>query len=309
MMYEQGFSITEIARTINKNKSVVSREIKRNSDEKGRYRFTYAQEMTDMRKERLRKPRKFTGEIENRIIRYIRGKQWSPEQIVGYCRLKGYAMVSIERIYQYIRKDKKNGGDLWKFCRHQLKHRAKPVGGSPPIKDRISIDLRPPEADGTRFGDWEMDLIIGAGKKDAMLTLVERSVNYSIITKLPNGKNADDVLKAAIRELMPYIGTIKSITTDNGCEFAKHKELAKALKTTVFFAHPYASWEKGAIENTNKLYRQYIPKGASFADYTEQEIKQIQYLLNDRPRKKKSIINHQNKFFSELCKKSVAFRS
>ena len=91
-------------------------------------------------------------------------------------------------------------------------------------------------------------------------------------------------------------------------EFAKHKELAKALKTTIFFAHPYASWEKEAIENTNKLYRQYIPKGASFADYTEQEIKQIQYLLNDRPRKK-SIINHQNNFFSELCKKSVAFRS
>ena len=85
-------------------------------------------------------------------------------------------------------------------------------------------------------------------------------------------------------------------------EFAKHKELAKALKTTVFFAHPYASWEKGAIENTNKLYRQYIPKGASFADYTEQEIKQIQYLLNDRPRKKNQLSITKTIFFRTLQK-------
>lgn len=286
MMCQQGFSKKSIAETIGKDKSVVSREIKRNSDEKGKYRFTYAQEQADLRKERLSQPRKFTGEVRNRIERYMRKYQWSPEQIAGYCRRKGYAMVSVERIYQYIRQDKANGGDLYTHCRFKLKHRKRPVGKHIPIKDRVSIDERPKEADGSRFGDWEMDLIVGPRNKDAMLTLTERSQNYAIITKLPNGKDADGVAKAAYRELLPFIGHIRSITTDNGTEFANHKWLARALKTTIYFAHPYCSWEKGLIEYTNRLFRQYIPKGVPFSNFTEEQVKQIQYKINARPRKK-----------------------
>ena len=286
MMYQQGFSKKSIAETIGKDKSVVSREIKRNSDEKGKYRFTYAQEQADLRKERLSQPRKFTGEVRNRIERYMRKYQWSPEQIAGYCRRKGYAMVSVERIYQYIRQDKANGGDLYTHCRFKLKHRKRPVGKHIPIKDRVSIDERPKEADGSRFGDWEMDLIVGPRNKDAMLTLTERSQNYAIITKLPDGKDADGVAKAAYRELLPFIGHIRSITTDNGTEFANHKWLARALKTTIYFAHPYCSWEKGLIEYTNRLFRQYIPKGVPFSNFTEEQVKQIQYKINARPRKK-----------------------
>ena len=286
VMYQQGFSKKSIAETIGKDKSVVSREIKRNSDEKGKYRFTYAQEQADLRKERLSQPRKFTGEVRNRIERYMRKYQWSPEQIAGYCRRKGYAMVSVERIYQYIRQDKANGGDLYTHCRFKLKHRKRPVGKHIPIKDRVSIDERPKEADGSRFGDWEMDLIVGPRNKDAMLTLTERSQNYAIITKLPDGKDADGVAKAAYRELLPFIGHIRSITTDNGTEFANHKWLARALKTTIYFAHPYCSWEKGLIEYTNRLFRQYIPKGVPFSNFTEEQVKQIQYKINARPRKK-----------------------
>ena len=286
VMYQQGFSKKSIAETIGKDKSVVSREIKRNSDEKGKYRFTYAQEQADLRKERLSQPRKFTGEVRNRIERYMRKYQWSPEQIAGYCRRKGYAMVSVERIYQYIRQDKANGGDLYTHCRFKLKHRKRPVGKHIPIKDRVSIDERPKEADGSRFGDWEMDLIVGPRNKDAMLTLTERSQNYAIITKLPDGKDADGVAKAAYRELLPFIGHIRSITTDNGTEFANHKWLARALKTTIYFAHPYCSWEKGLIEYTNRLFRQYIPKGVPFSNFTEEQVKQIQYKSNARPRKK-----------------------
>ena len=119
-----------------------------------------------------------------------------------------------------------------------------------------------------------------------MLTLVERSQGYSIITKLPKGKDAEGLMKAAYRELLPYMERIRSITTDNGTEFARHKQLAKALGTKIYFTHPYASWEKGLIEYTNKLYRQYIPKGVSFDKYTEEQIKHIQYKINARPRKK-----------------------
>ena len=286
VMYKQGFAQKVIAETIKKDKSVVSRELKRNRNDKGEYSFTHAQMLADVRKERLSKNRSLTGEVKNRINRYMRKWQWSPEQIVGVCRLKGYAMVSVERIYQYIRQDKEQGGDLYKHCRHQLKHRKRPVGRHIPIKDRVSIDERPVTADGTRYGDWEMDTIVGPRNKDAMLTLVERSQGFSIITKLPQGKDADGVFKAAYREVLPYMGYIRSITTDNGTEFARHKELAEALGTKIYFAHPYSSWEKGLIEYTNKLYRQYIPKKVSFDNYTEEQIKQIQYKINARPRKK-----------------------
>ena len=256
-----------------KDKSVVNHELRRNRNDRGEYSFTHAQMLADVRKERLRRERTFTGEVKNRINRYMRKWQWSPEQIVGYCRLKGYAMVSVERIYQYIRQDREDGGDLYKNCRHRLKHRKRPVGGHIPIRDRINIDERPAAANGTRYGDWEMDTIVGPRNKDAMLTLVERSLGYSIITKLPKGKDAEGLMKAAYRELLPYMGYIRSITTDNGTEFARHRELAEALETKIYFMHPYASWEKGPIEYTNKLYRQYIPKGVGYDRYTDEQIK------------------------------------
>ena len=300
VMYKAGYKQKDIATAIDKDKSVISRELKRNRDIKGRYTFTSAQEIADARKARLSRPRKFTSEVKNRINRYMRTEQMSPEQIVGYCKQKGYKMVSVERIYQYIREDKKAGGDLYTHCRHRLKHRSRPVGGHFPIKDRVSIDERPIEADGKRFGDWEMDLIVGAGNKGAMVTLVERSTGHTLIRKLPDGKDANGVCAAVIAMLMPYKKHVLTITTDNGPEFAEHKRLAKALDTNVFFAHPYCSWEKGLIEYTNKLYRQYIPKGANFDDFTDQDIKSIQYKINRRPRKKLGFKTPKFCFYSAI---------
>lgn len=300
VMYKQGIAQKVIAAAIGKDKSVVSRELSRNRNDRGEYSFSHAQMLADVRKERLGRPRTFTGEVQNRINRYMRKWQWSPEQIAGYCRLRGYAMVSVERIYQYIRQDKAEGGDLYRNCRHRLKHRRRPVGRHIPIRDRVSIDERPASADGTRYGDWEMDTIVGPGNKDAMLTLVERSQGYSIIARLPKGKDADGLLRVAYRELLPYMGYIRSITTDNGTEFARHRELAQALGTKIYFTHPYASWEKGLIEYTNKLYRQYIPKGVRFDKYTDQQIKQIQYKINARPRKKLGFKAPVHTFFIPL---------
>lgn len=96
------------------------------------------------------------------------------------------------------------GGDLYKHCRFQLKHRMKPVGKYMPIKNMVGIEKRPVEADGTRFGDWEMDLMVGAGGKGAMVTLVERSTSYSMIRNLPLGKNAKGVADAVIDMLLPF---------------------------------------------------------------------------------------------------------
>ena len=276
-----------IAEAIGVDKSTISRELKRNSTG-GKYHYTSAQELCEIRKERLREPRKFNGEIKNRIDRKMREEDWSPEQIEGWCRRHGYAMVGKSRIYEYIRKDKEGGGDLWTHCRFKLKHRRRPVGKSTPIKNRVGIEERPAEADGTRFGDWEMDLIVGPGNKGAKLTLAERSLSFAIIRNLPHGKVPSEVSKVVVDALLPFkrCGAVKTITTDNGPEFADHEFISKRLGAKVYFADPYSSWQKGLIENTNMLIRQYIPRNDNFSKLTNEQVAEIQYKINRRPRKK-----------------------
>ena len=303
VMLKQGYNQSEIAKTIGKDKSVVSREIRRNKSKRG-YSCEYAQKLANERKERFRRSRKMTKEIE-KYIRSKLKKQWSPEQITGYCNEHGIEMVSAERIYQYIRADKAAGGDLYKHCRHRLKHRKKPVGSSVPIKNRVSIDLRPPEADGTRFGDWEMDTIIDP-QHQVILTLTERKTNYLLMARLPHGKNAEECAKMVYRLLCGL--PARTITTDNGTEFAAHETIAAKLKTSVFFAHPYSSWEKGAIENANGLIRQYIRKKDNFNNFSNEQITEIQYKINNRPRKKLHFHSPVEIFYL-YCNEKVAFVS
>ncbi len=304
-MLSRGCSQKEISEKIGKHKSVISREISRNKNDKGRYSFSYAQMCVSVRKERYQELRKFTPAMQHLIEERLKD-DWSPEQIHGYCLTHSIPIVSIERIYQHIRTNKQQGGELYKHCRHKLKHRKRPVGEYFPIKNRVGIEERPIAADGTRFGDWEMDLIVGAGNKDFMLTLTERSTNYSIVEKLPYGKDSKELSKTVIRLLFPYVHHILSITTDNGGEFAEHEVISKKLKTQVYFTHPYSSWEKGAIENYNKLCRQYFLKNKNFQEYNNQYIKQIQYKINSRPRKKLHYRTPTEVFYLNL-NKQVAF--
>ena len=120
------------------------------------------------------------------------------------------------------------------------------------------IDDRPHEWDGSTPGDFEMDTMVGQDGKGTIVTIVERNKSFLMARKLPHGKNAKELAKTVINMLLPYVGKIRSITTDNGSEFAEHLMIAKRLKTKIFFTHPYSSWEKGCIEYHNKLIRQYI---------------------------------------------------
>ena len=201
--------------------------------------------------------------------------------------------ISYETIYKLIRKDKRNGGCLYKYCRYRLKHRNRPVGGKrTTILNRTSIAERPKEADGTRFGDWELDTIVGKGNKGVIVTLVERQTNYILIRKSNKGKDADEVADIVVKLLMPFKDTLKSITTDNGCEFAAHEEITRRLSmngrnpVVVYFTDSYSSWQKGAVENANKLIRRYIPKKANFNDFSDRKIMEIQKKINRRPREK-----------------------
>lgn len=295
---QEGKSLKAIARQIKVHASTVSREIKRNSTRLGRYSWRIAQESADIRKERTPGNRGIDNNVLQEALHLLKTEDWSPKQISGYLSMKS-EYISHETIYKRIRSDE--SGELRSHCRHKLKYRRHvKVARKTKVRNipgRTSIHDRPAEADGKRFGDWEMDLIIGKGQKSAILTLCERSKNYLLMAKLPHGKNPEKVADMAIRLLFPYRKNVLTITTDNGSEFACHKKIAKALGTTVYFADSYASWQKGAIENENKLIRQYIPKGTDFKELSENFIKEVQYKINRRPREKLNFSTPKREFF------------
>jgi len=289
-----------ISNQLSVNRSSIYREVKRNSRKRGSYSAFYAQVLCDERKERLKRKRSFDQVKKDLIKDYVQREQWSPEQIVGHCKKNGVGMVSHERIYQYIRQDKEQGGSLFKHLRHRLKHRKRPVGAKhAPIKNRTSIDDRPEVINNKqRFGDWEIDTIIGKDRKGAIVTLVERTTSFFMMRKLPNGKNAESLANIVIDMLAPYKNMVHSITSDNGTEFAEHMKISKGLDIDFFFAHPYSSWERGLNEYTNKLIRQYIPKKSKFESFDDKDIAEIQYKINRRPRKKLEFNSPKYLFFN-----------
>ena len=160
-----------------------------------------AQMFADMMKERSRRPYKFNDKMRALISDKLEKYLWSPEQIRGYCQANDIEMVSVEWIYRFIREDKRNGGSLYRHCRHRLKHRKRPIGaGVRNIPDRLSIRERPPEVEKREeFGHFEMDLIQNG--KDFILTIVERKTGFLIMERLTRGKNAEEVAKTVIRLL------------------------------------------------------------------------------------------------------------
>jgi IS30 family transposase len=284
-----GIRKTLIAVQLGIDRSSLYRELKRNKKKRGGYNSTFAQELSEERKERFSNKRKMNFSMNKFIIEKLTQEQWSPEQIKGYCQSNNIEMVSHESIYQLIWEEKQNGGTLYKHLRTGDKKYRKRYGSgkaSRGIANRVSIDLRPQIVDDQlRFGDWEIDTIIGKNHKGAIVVIVERKSGFFLMKKL-NGKDAAELAKAVIRLIAPFKSKVFTITSDNGLEFAEHEIMAKKLDARFYFAHPYSSWERGLSENTNKLIRQYIPKKTSFDDFNDMDIKQINMKINKRPRKK-----------------------
>lgn len=296
---QKGISKSKIAESIQVDRSTVYRELNRNKNKSGGYSWRLAQEMAEERKERLPGNKSTPEWIKQKVIRLIR-KDWSPKQISGYLLKFKQLSISHETIYKWIREDRNNGGDLYKHCRHKLKYRKRVVGSAKNIPNRTSIRERPKEADGSRFGDFEMDTIMGNEQKEVMLTLTERKTNFVMMRKLPNGKDSKKVAEKVIAMLLPYKSKLKTITTDNGSEFAAHELITKRLKVQVYFTDPYSSWQKGAVENANKLIRQYIPKGAAFSEYSDKNVSEIQHKLNERPREKLGFYSPKFEFYKKF---------
>jgi IS30 family transposase len=288
-----------IANELGVHISSIYREIKRNAQKRGGYKGNHAEILAREKKERYLFKRTLTPELKKQINHYLEQEQWSPQQIVGFCRKNKIKMVSHESIYKYIREDKIKGGSLYKQLRHKLKHRKGPVGGFTSIKNKVSIEERPDVINNReRSGDWEIDTIIGKDGEGAIVTIVERTTGFLMMKKLPLGKHAEPLASVVIEMLLPYKKFVLSITSDNGTEFAKHEKIAKKLDIDFFFAHPYSSWERGLNEYTNKLIRQYIPKKSDFKEYSDKQITEIQHKINRRPREKLSFNSPKDIFYN-----------
>ena len=290
----------EIAKAINVSPGTVSREIRRNSGVRGRYNWETAQANAVQTKRKKPGNHSINKEVMEEAKHLLVTEQWSPEQISGVLAKDG-KYISHETIYRMIRKDKAEGGTLYKHCRHKLKRRARPVGGRRiSIPNRTSISERPAEVDGKRFGDFEMDTIVGRGNHGAIVTLIERSTSMLFMRKLKKGKNAKELARTVIHLLSPFKEHVKSITTDNGTEFACHEMIGKSLGVTICFADPYASWQKGAIENANGLIRQYVPKTETFEHVSHQQITKYSKKINIRPRKKLEFKTPHECFYEQI---------
>jgi IS30 family transposase len=288
-MLRQGKTQKEIADTIQKDKSVVSREISRNKDQRsGQYDYRLAQRKSDARKKNKPHAVKFTAAIQEYVTARLKDKL-SPEQIAGEAKLKGIECVSHETIYQYVWHDKKQNGNLYINLRNKGKRYRKRGGKKDTrgiIENRIDIDQRPKIVEKKeRFGDWEVDTIIGKNHKGALLTMVDRATGIVKIKKVEK-KESPEVTHALISALRPYQNLLHTITSDNGKEFAGHQVVQQCLGVNFFFAKPYHSWERGANENVNRLIRQYFPKRTDFATVAEGRIRLVEKELNNRPRKR-----------------------
>lgn len=276
-----GYKQIEIAKVLGVHKSTISRELKRNAGKRG-YRYKQAQRIAERRKSKAR--RKITPEQWLIIERYL-GKEFSPEQTSHWVLQRYGIQVSHEWIYQHIWKDKRNGGQLYKHLRRKKKYRKRCANGDNrgKIPHQRCIEERPAVAEAReRVGDWEADTIIGKGMKGAIVTLVDRKSRF-LRMGLVEQRTKEAVKERIINLLKGY--PVHTITFDNGKEFAAHEEIAQALDTETYFAHPYASWERGTNENTNGLIRQYIPKSTDFRTLTDFDISFVEYRLNTRPRK------------------------
>ena len=290
-LLRDGHSKAEIARRLNRHRTTIFRELKRNSVVRPEsLRRTYcaaaAQQQADRRRHRPRRKKMQQPDIRQYVVAGLR-QFWSPDQVAGRMRLEHAQQtqmrISHQTIYRWI--GQYDHGRWWRrYLRRyapRKRRRKKKDAGPAAIANRPAIvDAR------QRLGDWEGDTIVGAGRSGALVSLLDRKSGYLILSKVEN-LQAATVRRAICRRLRPLPQSKRqTITLDNGSEFAGPEQLERRLGVGVYFADPYAPWQRGANEHANGLARQFLPKGTSFRQVSHQQVHQIENRLNQRPRKR-----------------------
>ncbi|MDR0801124.1 IS30 family transposase [Fluviicola sp.] len=289
VMLEAGYTQASISEALGRSKSVISREIIRNRDgHSKKYIADLAQRKCDARHKEKNKRIKLSSVMRVYIIEKLEQKL-IPEQIVGLSIRNGLDCISHQWIYQMIWSDKKRRGRL---CRH-LRNRGKrykkrdlsrKTPGQPSNKRDISerpnvVDQR------VRFGDLEVDTVLGKHRKSALVTINDRATGL-LKMALVKEKTSGLVTQKIIELLTPWKQLIHTITADNGAEFTKFETIVENLDIEFFFAKPYQSWQRGSNENLNRLVRQYFPKGTDFDKIDPKQIAFVENQINHRPRKR-----------------------
>lgn len=282
----QGIGLAHIASELQRNRSTISRELKRNAGVAG-YKPAQAHACAQARQCDRRNARQFSAQEWAHVHAYLR-LHLSPQQCSGRLKLEKAITISHECIYQHAYQNRTEGADLASYLRCQKTRRKRYASGQErrgTLKNRISIEQRPAVVEQrSRIGDWEGDTVIGKGHQGVLVTLVERKSRYTLASQL-DSRHSAGVTHAIIGLLRPYKKQCKTLTFDNGKEFAEHEFIARCLQAKVYFAHPYCSWERGLNENHNGLLRQYFPKNSNLLKVTQEQVHDAVYCLNHRPRK------------------------
>jgi IS30 family transposase len=282
----QKISLARIAAELQRDRSTISRELKRNGGPTG-YKPALAHKQARSRQCGRRNARHFSTDQWCHVDAYLR-LHLSPQQCSGRLMVEKAISISAESIYQHAYRDKTQGGDLVTYLRCQKVRRKRYASGQERrgvLKNRIGIEQRPAVVDKrSRIGDWEGDTVIGKGHQGVLVTLVERKSRYTLACQL-DSRHSTKVTPAIIALLRPHKAQCKTLTFDNGKEFAEHEFIAQCLQAKVYFAHPYCSWERGLNENHNGLLRQFFPKQTNLLKVSQDEVNEAVYRLNHRPRK------------------------
>lgn len=286
-LLHRGLSQRAIACELGRDPGTISRELSRNRGARG-YRHKQAQGKAVVRRHAASAVAcKMTVERWGVVEARLR-EGWSPEQISGRYRHLGEVMAGREWIYWYIRADRRAGGTLYRCLRRRGKKanwRGGRHGGRGHIPGRVDIAERPAVVEEKgRIGDWELDTILGARHRGALVSSVERGSKYTILESI-EARTAARVSEVLTRRLGVFCEQVHTLTADNGKEFAGHQAVARALQADFYFATPYHSWERGLNEHTNGLVRQYFPKGTDFREVSPAQVQAVEDRLNHRPRK------------------------
>jgi transposase, IS30 family len=290
-----GHTYADMGRMLGRHRSTLSRELRRNALDlkpgQGRlYLASVAQAQSQQRRAQAPRVLKLDHEpLRQQVQKRLRAYH-SPEQIAGALALEypqdPQMHLSPESLYQYLYQDYRQGGSLYRQLRqHRPKRRPRCSKRRRRLENRRSIHQRPAAAnDRSEVGHWESDSVVGHGAR--LITHVERFSGYLLTRKVPDG-TAGQMNRATVRAFQPLPAELcKSLTSDNGSEFAGHEALTSRTGMPVYFADPHSPWQRGLNENTNGLLRQFFPKGSDFTGISRQRLAWVERLVNNRPRKR-----------------------
>jgi len=293
-LLQRGMSYRGIGQRLNKSHTSISDEVKRNKSSAGQYRSIEAHKKAFCRKNQRKKRTKLeiSPGLKIYIVQKILCEQWSPEQIDRVLRIKsgGTVVISHESIYQFIYSPEGRKLKLYQYLRRKKKPIRQSFGTRKKrfiIRDRVSIHRRYEKINKRQeFGHWETDLMIFSNQKFVLAVTVERLSRYTIATILPN-KTAIEMKQALYRVILDSgQQNVKSITFDNGTENVLHHELKHEFPgLETYFCDPYCSWQKGLVENTNGLLRQYFPRSIDLGRLSQRDMDITVSKINNRPRK------------------------